>query len=132
MKLLIHACPALFALWGAFCLGNVCMAQSIAVPGSNDVIITEQLVEAIIQVESQGDPQRVGSMGERGLMQIRLATWREMTRGIYGRPQTSQVLETCEVWYTLRQCAQSPRRTRLSHASTGTHHAASRPLANHG
>ena len=90
MKLLIHACPALFALWGAFCLGNACMAQTIAAPSSNDVIITEQLVEAIIQVESQGDPQRVGSMGERGLMQIRLATWREMTREIYGRPQPFQ------------------------------------------
>jgi hypothetical protein len=37
------------------------------------------LVEAVIQVESQGDPTKVGGVGERGLMQIRESTWREVT-----------------------------------------------------
>ena len=44
------------------------------------------LVEAVIQVESGGDPRKVGQAGERGLMQIKRATWREVTRRLYGKP----------------------------------------------
>ncbi|WFB34652.1 lytic transglycosylase domain-containing protein [Kiritimatiellota bacterium B12222] len=41
---------------------------------------TELLIDAIIQIESQGNPQMVGSVGERGLMQIRESTWKEVTQ----------------------------------------------------
>jgi len=50
----------------------------------------EKLVDAIILVESQGNAQRVGSHGERGLMQIRLTTWREVTQKVFGRSQPFQ------------------------------------------
>ncbi len=46
---------------------------------------TDLLVEAVVQLESQGDASKIGSLGERGLMQIREATWREVTRRHYGR-----------------------------------------------
>ncbi len=39
---------------------------------------TEKLIEAIIQIESHGDPKMVGGVGERGLMQIRESTWKEV------------------------------------------------------
>ncbi len=41
---------------------------------------TDLLVETLVQIESGGDPLRVGGVGERGLMQIRPGTWREVTR----------------------------------------------------
>ncbi|HOW97566.1 MAG TPA: lytic transglycosylase domain-containing protein [Kiritimatiellia bacterium] len=44
------------------------------------------LVEAVIQVESGGDPRKVGKAGERGLMQIKRGTWRDVTRRLYGKP----------------------------------------------
>ncbi|MBP7830526.1 MAG: lytic transglycosylase domain-containing protein [Kiritimatiellae bacterium] len=44
------------------------------------------LVEAVIQVESGGNPRKVGKAGERGLMQIKKGTWREVTRRLYGKP----------------------------------------------
>ena len=47
---------------------------------------TELLVDAIIQGESAGDPMRVGSSGERGLMQIMSGTWKDVTRDMFGRP----------------------------------------------
>lgn len=40
---------------------------------------SELLVEAIVQIESQGNPTMVGSVGERGLMQIREGTWKQVT-----------------------------------------------------
>ena len=45
----------------------------------------DHMVEAVIQLESQGDPTRVGSMGERGLMQIMEGTWAEVTERHYGQ-----------------------------------------------
>ncbi len=48
-------------------------------------LATEMLVDAIIQVESCGNPLRVGSAGERGLMQIKAETWRETTLRMFGR-----------------------------------------------
>jgi soluble lytic murein transglycosylase-like protein len=44
------------------------------------------LVDAIIQIESNGNPRMVGRHGERGLMQIRAGTWRDMTTRLFGRP----------------------------------------------
>ncbi len=44
------------------------------------------LVDAIIQIESNGNPQMVGRHGERGLMQIRAGTWRDMTIRLFGHP----------------------------------------------
>lgn len=45
-----------------------------------------RLVEAVIQIESGGDPLKVGRHGERGLMQIRAGTWRDVTARLYGAP----------------------------------------------
>ena len=45
-----------------------------------------RLVDAIIQIESQGDARMVGRHGERGLMQIKSGTWRDMTTRLFGRP----------------------------------------------
>ena len=47
--------------------------------------ITDLLVEAVVQIESAGNPNLVGSVGERGLMQIRENTWREVTRRHFGQ-----------------------------------------------
>ena len=45
-----------------------------------------RLVDAIIQVESNGDANMVGRHGERGLMQIKSGTWRDMTIRLFGAP----------------------------------------------
>jgi soluble lytic murein transglycosylase-like protein len=71
---------AFFAIIGFVGLLGTAMAQP------SDGAAGDKLVEAIILVESQGNTYCVGKAGERGLMQIRLATWREMTREIFGRP----------------------------------------------
>ncbi len=44
--------------------------------------VSDLLVEAIIQIESSGDPMRVGTAGERGLMQIKRETWSDMVRSM--------------------------------------------------
>lgn len=43
-------------------------------------------VEAIVQVESAGQPRCVGKAGERGLMQIKSGTWRETTIRLFDAP----------------------------------------------
>jgi len=48
--------------------------------------IADLLVNAIIQIESGGDAGLVGSMGERGLMQVMPETWAEITARKYGKP----------------------------------------------
>lgn len=48
-------------------------------------LVTQLLVDSIVQIESSGNPRTVGSKGERGLMQIKELTWRETTRRIFGR-----------------------------------------------
>ncbi len=48
--------------------------------------VADALVEAIIFIESSGDPTQVGAAGERGLMQIMPGTWADMTRRKYGQP----------------------------------------------
>jgi len=45
-----------------------------------------RLVDAIIQIESNGDPRKVGRHGERGLMQIKSGTWCDMTARLFGKP----------------------------------------------
>ena len=45
-----------------------------------------RLVDAIIQIESSGNPLKIGRHGERGLMQIRAGTWRDMTIRLFGKP----------------------------------------------
>lgn len=46
--------------------------------------IAEYLVEAVVQVESGGHAGKVGDAGERGLMQIKRATWHHTTRRVFG------------------------------------------------
>ena len=45
-----------------------------------------RLVDAIIQIESNGDARKVGRHGERGLMQLKAGTWRDMTTRLFGQP----------------------------------------------
>ena len=47
--------------------------------------ICERLVDALVEVESAGQPRRVGRQGERGLMQVKAATWAEVTAKLYGK-----------------------------------------------
>lgn len=48
--------------------------------------VSDLLVEAIIQIESAGDPTLVGKAGERGLMQIKHETWTDMCRAMSRKP----------------------------------------------
>jgi hypothetical protein len=48
--------------------------------------VAEYLVEAVIQVESGGRANMVGKAGERGIMQIKRATWGHVTRRMNGQP----------------------------------------------
>ena len=48
--------------------------------------VSARLVDAIVQIESGGNPLRIGSKGERGLMQIKEDTWREVTASVFGNP----------------------------------------------
>jgi hypothetical protein len=45
---------------------------------------SDLLVDALIQVESAGQPRCVGAHGERGLMQIKQATWDQMSLQVFG------------------------------------------------
>ncbi len=47
---------------------------------------SDLFVDALVQVESRGDPTCVGKAGERGLMQIKEATWRDTTDAIFTDP----------------------------------------------
>ena len=57
-----------------------------APPAQLQPSITDLFVEAVIQIESGGRPDVVGKAGERGLMQIKKETWREVTEILFGRP----------------------------------------------
>jgi hypothetical protein len=46
--------------------------------------IAEYLVEAVVQVESGGDPSKIGNAGERGIMQIKRTTWIHTTKRLFG------------------------------------------------
>lgn len=60
--------------------------ESEAVETINLDLATEKLLDAIIQIESQGNPKMVGGVGERGLMQIRKNTWNEVCRKNFDTP----------------------------------------------
>jgi len=51
-------------------------------------LVANLLVESVVMIESGGNAKTVGSKGERGLMQIMEATWRETTRSHFGREIT--------------------------------------------
>lgn len=48
-------------------------------------LVANLLVDAIIQVESAGEPRKIGAAGERGVMQIKRSTWREVTDRTFGK-----------------------------------------------
>ncbi len=65
-------------------------APSLAMEKNVGVALPEELVahllvDSVVQIESAGNPRTVGSRGERGLMQIMRATWRETTANLYGK-----------------------------------------------
>ena len=66
------------------------IVRSLPTAPSQAVLDAEQnatrLVDAIIQIESNGNPLKVGRHGERGLMQIKSGTWRDMTTRLFGKP----------------------------------------------
>ena|ERR1043166_1453990 len=69
--------------------GGVCLfLGAIGLPtpvAAEDIKIDyPALIRAITAVESGGNPRAVGLAGERGLMQIKLATWREITKKEFG------------------------------------------------
>lgn len=52
------------------------------------------VLRAIANVESQGNPRRVGRLGERGLYQFRRATWRQHTRENFSRAHHPEIATT--------------------------------------
>ncbi len=55
-------------------------APTVAERGHRADDETLRVLKAIAQVESRGNPRRVGRLGERGLYQFRRDTWRQHTR----------------------------------------------------
>jgi membrane-bound lytic murein transglycosylase MltF len=68
----------------ALCLSLTPFVYPRAVQAEECEIDFPALVRAITAVESGGNPRAVGSAGERGLMQIKLQTWREVTKKEFG------------------------------------------------
>jgi soluble lytic murein transglycosylase-like protein len=59
------------------------MATAISTPPAVEPhrsLVTDQLIEAIIQVESSGNPNAESPRGARGLMQIMKPTWEEVCK----------------------------------------------------
>lgn len=73
---------AVLALAVGFCLGLA--VSSRAGEMEQMTIDFNALVRAITAVESGGNPRAVGTAGERGLMQIKGDTWREVTQKQFG------------------------------------------------
>ena len=46
--------------------------------------VADFLVVAVAQIESDGMARKVGRAGERGLMQIKYSTWKQVTKKLYG------------------------------------------------
>jgi len=59
-------------------------------PRPVDEMDLNRLVDALVQVESAGNPHCVGNHGERGLMQMKQSTWNAVTERLYGRPVSFQ------------------------------------------
>lgn len=55
-------------------------SEGVEEPPLDLFLATDLLVEAIIAIESGGNPDLVGSKGERGLMQIMPNTWAELSK----------------------------------------------------
>lgn len=70
------------ALTVGFCLALA--VSSLAGEEEQMTIDFNALVRAITAVESGGNPLAVGTAGERGLMQIKGDTWREVTQKQFG------------------------------------------------
>jgi soluble lytic murein transglycosylase-like protein len=65
---------------------RVVRVPAVEADGSLDLRkVADYLVEAVIQVESGGDPRKIGRAGERGIMQIKRTTWIHVTKGLFGR-----------------------------------------------
>lgn len=60
------------------------VALDLPAEGLTAEIATDLLIDAVIQIESHGNPEMVGSAGERGLMQIMRTTWAEVTERHFG------------------------------------------------
>ena len=63
---------------------TVLIAACLLPSTSSQAIEYGTLVKAVTAVESAGNPLAVGLAGERGLMQIKSGTWRDMTQRTYG------------------------------------------------
>lgn|GEM_PF-1388638 len=50
--------------------------------------VSDDIIDAVIFIESSGNPNAVGSKGERGLMQVMPDTWQETTLLAFGREIT--------------------------------------------
>lgn len=65
--------------------------EPVSLPADEPIVvkdpyaITPELIAAIIHIESSGDPLALGKAGERGLMQIMPATWREQCMRSFGQ-----------------------------------------------
>lgn len=73
--------PAVVAPGASVALPEIAATQ-VALP---EEIVADLLVNSVVQIESSGNPKTVGSKGERGLMQIMRATWRETSASLYGK-----------------------------------------------
>ena len=62
--------------------------DSMNIPEVERATPVDLFVDAIIAIESGGNPDQVGGAGERGLMQIMRTTWIDMTVLEFGEPLT--------------------------------------------
>ena len=72
-----------------------CLRDRIANAGTPEVVsergsmdpkrVGDFLVVAVVQIESDGIARKVGKAGERGLMQIKRSTWKQVTQKLFGR-----------------------------------------------
>ena len=61
-------------------------AQIDVVQGAGALDVVLGLGGHAVEIESNGDARKVGRHGERGLMQIKSGTWRDMTVRLFGKP----------------------------------------------
>jgi len=60
-------------------------AEELA-PATESASTVELFLEAIVQVESSGNPLCVGKAGERGLMQLKREAWQDAASTIFAKP----------------------------------------------
>lgn len=66
------------------CASPALQQESISTTATLPDPIDELLIRTIITIESSGNPTAQGAHGERGLMQLRPAAWKEATTRRYG------------------------------------------------